>query len=330
MTQKPPHDSHDAAHDPAWQRDVREGILSKRQNLLMEAAARGQLTRLAFIHAHDNTVCRDQSVMNAALHAASCAGHHACVKWLLTHGSDAAHNRSRCLIGAINANSGDSVDLLLRHGADIKEAQKATYPTSLLARAVEERKPEAAKALLLHGCDPFSYAPSGKQVTSRIRDLGMPILTEIINRLWLKDVARVPADFAATAPLDDLQRAWPTHGGLTGIQLCVYNGQLDALLARLTAQGRKLCKSDLITATPKHPQTILFIAGQRGELARIFRPALWGHDVAGMREALTYVPAAFRHQIDTATFTTIERQRAIAHRAAREAGKLRLPKPPRP
>ncbi len=330
MTQKPPHDSHDPARDAAWQRDVREGILSKRQNLLMEAAARGQTTRMAFIHAHDAAVCRDQSVMNAALHAASCAGHHAAVKWLLAHGSDAAHNRSRCLIGAVNANSGDCVDLLLRHGADIKQAEKTTYPSSLLARAVGERKPEAAKALLLHGCDPFGYTPSGHQVTSRIRDLGMPILNEIINRLWLKDVARVPADFASATPLSDLQRVWPTHGGLTGFQLCAYNGQIDALLARLTAQGRKLCKSDLITATPKHPQTILFIAGQRGELAKIFRPALWGYDVAAMRATLSYVPAAFRHQIDVAGFTTIERQRAIIDRAAQDAARLRLPKPPRP
>lgn len=329
MTQKPPHDSHDPAADAAWQRDVREGILSKRHNMLMEAAARGQVTRLAFIHAHDATVCRDQAVMNLALHAASSAGHHHAVKWLLAHGSDASHNRSRCLIGAINANSGDSVDLLLRHGADIKEAEKNTYPSSLLARAVNERKSEAAKALLLHGCNPFGYAPSGHQVIARMRDLGMQGLIEIANRLWLKDVARVPADFCRTTPLNQLQGVWQSHGGLTGYQLAVYNGQIDVLLARLTENGRTLSKSDLITATPKHPQTILFIAGQRGELTKIFNPALWGYNVAAMRATLPYVPAAFRQQIDVAALTTIERQRSIKDRAAGDARRLRLPKPPR-
>lgn len=328
MTQKPPHDSVDPAQDAAWQRDVRDGILSKKQNLLMEAAARGQTTRLAFIHAQCPATCRDQNVMNLALHAASCAGHREAVKWLLAHGSDASHNRSRCLIGAINANSGDTVDLLLRHGANIKDAEKTTYPSSLLARAVNERKSEAAKALLLHGCDPFGYAPSGHTVLSRIRDLGMPILTEIINRLWLKDVAKVPDDFAKKTPLNDLQAVWHTHGGLTGYQLCAYNGQIDALLARLAANGRTLSKSDLITATPKHPQTILFIMGARGELGKIFNPALWGNDVAAMRATLPYVPAAFRHQIDVASFTTIERQRNLKDRAASDAKRLRLPKPP--
>ena len=328
MTQKPPHDSLDPAHDAAWQRDVREGILSKKQDFVKEAASRRQLTRLAFIQAHDPATCRDQNVMNLALHAASCAGHREAVKWLLAHGSDASHNRSRCLIGAINANSGDTVDLLLRHGASIKDAEKTTYPSSLLARAVNERKSEAAKALLLHGYDPFGYAPSGQTVLSRIRDLGMPVLTEIINRLWLKDVAKVPDDFARKTPLSQLQGVFHTHGGLTGYQLCAYNGQIDALLARLTENGRRLSKSDLITATPKHPQTILFIMGARGELGKIFNPALWGNDVAAMRATLPYVPAAFRHQIDVASFTTIELQRSLQDRAACDAKRLRLPKPP--
>lgn len=328
MTKQPPNDSHiDPAADALWQRDVREGVLSKRQYMLMQAAALGQTTRLAFIHAHDKNVCRDTATMNSALHAASCAAHRDTVKWLLAHGSDASHQRSRCLTAAIDANSGDVVDLLLRHGANIKDAEKNTYPATLLARAVTSRKPEAAKALLLHGCDPFAYAPSGHQITGRMRDLGMPILTEITNRLWLKTPPVVPADFASTTPLDQLQRVWPQHGNLTGYQLCAYNGQIDTLLTRLTANGRTLSKSDLITATPKHPQTILFILGQRGELGKVFTPALWGYNAAAMRATLPYVPAAFRHQIDVEAFETAERLTRLRARAA--TGKnLRLPKPP--
>lgn len=332
MTQKPPVGTLDPAADATWQRDVQESSLSKRQQMLITAAAKGQATRLAFIYAQDTSVCADKTVLNTALYEASGAGHLATTRWLLNHGGDAAHMNSRCVISAIQANSGYVVDILLRHGADIAAAEKIIAPWSLLARAVCDRKPEAAKALLLHGCDPYGKAPTGQLLKSRMSALGTDILVEISNRLWLKNVPHVFEGFAAKVPLEQLKRAWQTHEGLTGYQLCAYNGHIDILLARLTANGRMLSKRDLISATPKHPQTILFILGQRNELAKVFKPALWGGDIAAMRAILPYVPAAFRHQIDAdvAAWTTAEHQQKLKSQASRDARRLRLPKPPRP
>lgn len=329
MTQTPPPDSPktppDPAQDSSWQRDVREGSLSKRQYLLLQAASLGQTTRLAFLYAQDKTVCNDNAVMNNALRAATHAGHFNAVKWLLTHGANDMRERSNCLVIAIDKDDGDSVDVLLRHEVDLKRAQSKTAPASLLAHAIINRKVKAAKALLLHGFDPQGTAPSGQQLVGRMRDLGMPILTEITNRLWLKNVAGIDADFASKTPLSELQKVWQEHGALTGYQLCAYNGQIDILLARLTENGRKLTTSDLITATPKHPQTILFILGQRGELNKVFKPELWHYDADAMRAVLPYVPAAFRAQVDLGAIAFAARQNRLKVRAA-SGTRPRLPK----
>lgn len=326
MTHQPPHDSpDDPAQDSAWQRDVREGSLSKRHYLLMQAAALGQTTRLAFIHAQDKTVCSDTGVMNNALRAATHAGHLNAVKWLLRQGTTDIRERSHCLVIAINKDDGDCADALLRYDIDLKIAQGMTAPSTLLSHAICNRKTKAAKALLLHGFDPFGATPTGQPLTGRMRDLGQPILTELTNRLWLKNVDTIAADFASKTPLSELQKVWQDHRGLTGYQLCAYNGQIDILLARLTENGRKLTTSDLITATPKHPQTILFILGQRGQLNKVFKPELWQHDAAAMRAVLPYVPAAFRAQVDLGAIAFAERQKRLKTRAA-TGTRPRLPK----
>lgn len=329
MTSQPPDDSlPDVASDMMWRGDVRTAALSTRRQMLVQAAARGQTARLAFLQAHDPDVCRDVPTMETALHAASCAGQRDSVKWLLERGANAAHGHNRCLLGAVNANSGDVVDLLLRHGADIRQAEKTVAPSSLLMHAVSKRKRVAAKALLLHGCSPFDSMPDGQSAAAQMRTMGMITLLEMMARLWPKNLPAVPADFAAATPLEDLQRPWPSAGGMTGYQLCAHHGQIDMLLHRLTANGRVLSKTDLITATPRYPQTVLFILGQRGELSKAFAPALWGYNAAAMRDILPYVPAAFRGQIDAASFAAAERHQRLRQRAG-DGTRLRLPKPPK-
>lgn len=326
MSQTPPHDPNDSPPDAEWQREVREAARGKREYMFMLAVVKGQAARLAFIHAQDTTITHSAILMDKALMAACANGQAQSVAWLIRHGANPREGNSRAIVSAVSANSGTVLDVLLRNGASLQDAEKTHFKDGALAHAVLNRKPEAAKALLLNGCDPYRSITGGPTVYARMRDLGMPILTELSNRIWLRDVPAVPADFAARESLDRLQGVYPDHKNLTGFQLAAYNGQIGALIKRLTANGRTLTRSDLIGATPKHPQTVLFICGQRGELSQIFTPALWGNNVPAMRDALRYVPAAFRTQIDTDMLAALERRQQLAKRAQNAKPGLRLPK----
>ncbi len=274
------------------------------------AAASGDLPQLIFLRAAAATGI-SPSLLNAALVSAALHGQEKTCRQLLVWGADARHNRSQALLAAVKANHGYVTDLLLRAGARMEDAKQHRPHMSLLAQAIEEGHADAAKALLLHGANPNVMHPfSGTTLQARAHALGLIDTYHLMERLWAQP-PRVPDDFAQRLPLDQLRDAFPTHAGFTGFQLAAYHGQMEALLARLTAQGRTLAKSDLITATPRYPQTLLFILGQRGELAKVFDLGLWAHDVTALRDLLRYVPAAFRGQLDDAGIPTRLRQEKL-------------------
>lgn len=313
----------DSPADANWRDVAANAPMDERRGYFLAAARDGNELRLSFLKSTDPKLA-DRGTLTAALLEAARQGREGACRLLLNWGADPRHDRSRALYNAVKANGGMIVDLLLRAGADMGAAASHAPDNETLAfAAVEARAHEALRALLMHGVDPDIRDAKGRTLRARARDRGMQGSIELMNRLWLSPPL-VPRDFVGKYSIDTLQRVFAGHQGLTGFQLAAYNGQIDALLEKLTAGGRVLCKSDLIGATPKHPQTLLFILGQRRELHKVFEPARWGHDFAAMRATLPYIPAAFRRQAREDRLQALERQAKLAAKRA-NAAKLRLP-----
>lgn len=323
----PPDDGHnpDSPAEANWRQVAANLPLADRQRVFVAAASQNQLARLSFLKSTAPGVATPD-VLSEALIAAAEAGHRdICIK-LLRWGADARRDNSRALHVAVVRNQALIADQLLRAGADMKAAESYLKPRRpLVFLAAEMRHHETLRALIMHGVAPELQDNQGRDLRGRCRDLAMQGGIEMMNRLW-KTPPAVPADFAARNDLDALRAVFHTHDGFTGFQLAAYHGQIDTLLRRLTANGRSLTKSDLITATPRYPQTILFILGRQRQLHKVFEPALWQNDFAAMRAMIPYVPAAFRWQVDETRISALERQHRLQGQPARQ--KLRLPRPP--
>lgn len=285
-----------------WQRLLQNAAPSVLSHYLGVAAQQGQVNRLSFMRA---TYAQhlSRADLTFALISAAARGQEKACRLLLGWGADARRDR-RALIAAIRGNHGFVTDLLLRAGATLDNVVIEHREMSPLALALEGGHKDSAKALLLHGANPnIMHTPTGSTLRALATTKGLLDTRELMDRLW-PTAPRIPADFVARLPLEVLRGPFPDHGGFTGYQLAAYHGQMSALLQRLTADGRRLTKSDLIMATPRYPQTVLFILGQQGRLAEVFDPRWWPGNAAGARDLLRYVPAAFRPQLDAAHIPT--------------------------
>lgn len=315
----------DSPVEANWRAVATAASMEDRRAFFIAAARDGNILRLNFLKAHDSRLA-NAATLNAALLEACDMRREDICRLLLKWGANPKHDNSRALYYAVKYNGAMIVDMLLRAGADMQAAARhVPSKTPLPFVAVDARNHEALRALVMQGINPGMTDAQGQSLRARARDRGMQGAIELMNRLWPVPPA-IDKEFVAGHSLAQLQSVFPLHGDLTGFQLAAYNGQIDALLAKLTDGGRRLVKSDLLGATPRHPQTILFILGQRRELHKVFNPALWGNDFAAMRAAITYIPAAFRAQAQEDRLQALERQMKLAKR---REGKAPLRLPPR-
>lgn len=262
-----------------------------------DAAHRGYIDLMRWLDTIDPA--SPKRLSNAFLRACN-AGHIGSLKFLLSRGVDANVKNGKGLVEALHGDKGDAVDFLLRHGARMQDTEREFADTPpLLFRALRQQRLNVAKALLLHGADPF--ARHDRETPRDIcRRQGMEKLGDLIDRLHVK-APLVSADDIKAQDWQNLQLPQDKYNGLTGMQVAAYNGHIDILVEKMAGLGRSITKSDLITATPRYPQTLLFILGQRGELDKIFgNLALWGKHMDRWLDAETYIPAAFRKKTDAA------------------------------
>lgn len=328
MTQPPPEDSPKKPSDAvrgveaAWRVELDDADAKKLVQQMVLAAGKGNRHRVSFILASYPTATTTPAALNEALYAAALSGQQEVCVILLKKGAVASSHNSRALKAAVISDNGHLVDLLLRHGADITATQKWAPHRPLLACALAERRRQAAKALLLHGVNPNGKDSDGRTLRALAQEMKLPGITDLIDSLWHQPPA-IPDDFATRLPLEDLRRVFPLHDTYNGFQLATYHGQFDVLATRLVAEDGSLSKSDILGATLHHPQNLLFILGQRGELAKAFQPHLWGYDSKRMRAMLPYIPAAFRDQIDESRLTALFQQDRL--RRHKKNPQLRLP-----
>jgi hypothetical protein len=306
MPPKPPSPEELTARaEESWRAAARRATPVMRELKLVAAAEQGRSARVAFLLA-EWAALKEPHVLGRAATAAAINGHADTCRLLLRHGAPLDYAHGALIEAAVAGNNGDLVDFILRAGASFE--MKGRRP--LLEQALSANKPAAAKALILHGANPYRQNAAGKSMRQLAEDIGRRDLAELMERLWQRPPL-VPAGFAAETPLEALRGSFPAHDGMTGFQLAACHGQIDALFARLIASQSRLHKSDVLTANLRHPRTLLFILGQRGEAAKAFDPALWGGDLALMQELLRYVPAAFRAQIDEDAIRTKLQQRHL-------------------
>lgn len=233
------------------------------------------------------------NVKDDALAAAALNGHEALCDFFLRLKADPRANDSQCLQHAVIRGNVRIIDRLLRAGADIHCAGG-----SLLKQAMTAARPAPVKALVLHGAD-LSRPIHGRNAMQWAQALKMTEIEKFLA-LFNPPALNVTLGYLRHLTPARLQDPDPLHDGFTPMQLAAYGGHMQAALAILTQDGRKLTRSDLITATPRHPQTVLYILGSKGQLAQLFTPQLWQGRQREMEQAYQYIPAAFRAQVDLA------------------------------